>query len=75
MICNTPKEILFEIKRYMDINDIQVKELAIRMSKTQQAVSQVFNYGNPKLSTLFEICEALNLKIDFNLICKESDTN
>lgn len=70
MICNTPKELLAEIKRYMDINDIQIKELAVNMNSSSQSVSQYFNNGNPKLSSLFEICNALNVKIDFQLIEK-----
>lgn len=70
MICNTPKELLAEIKRYMDINDIQIKELAANMNTSSQSVSQYFNNGNPKLSSLFEICNALNVKIDFTLVDK-----
>ena len=34
MICNTTKELLAEIKKYMDINDIQMKDLAINMNKS-----------------------------------------
>lgn len=70
MVCNTPKEILAEIKRHMDINDIQIKELSILMGKSHQSVSQIFTHGNPKLSTIFEVCDALKLQIDFNLINK-----
>ena len=67
MICNNPKELLAEIKRYMDINDIQIKELAANMNTSSQSVSQYFNNGNPKLSSVFEICDALNAEIDFSL--------
>lgn len=70
MICNTPKELLVEIKRYMDLNDIQIKELAANMNTSSQSVSQYFNNGNPKLSSLFEICNALNVKVDFTLVDK-----
>ena len=42
MICHSSKELLAEIKKYMDLNDIQMKDLAIRMSKSQQSVSQFF---------------------------------
>ena len=71
MVCNTPKELLAEIKKYMDINNIQIKELAIQMGKSQQSVSQYFNNGNPKLDNLFEICNALGVSVDFNLISKK----
>lgn len=73
MVCNNPKELLAEIKKYMTINDIQDKELAIRMGKSPQSISQHFNNGNPSLNTLFEICNALNVKIDFNLISNDRD--
>lgn len=73
MICNTPKELLAEIKKYMDINNIQNKELAILMGKSQQSVSQYFKNGNPKLDNIYEICNALNVKIDFNLIPNDMD--
>ena len=70
MICNNPKELLAEIKKYMDIEDIQMKDLALRLNKTQQSVSQYFNNGNPNCRTLFEICNVLGLKISID---KKSD--
>ena len=73
MICSTPKELLAEIKKYMDLHDIQIKDLAVNMKKSQQSVSQIFQNGNPKCSTIFEICEALNISIDVDFINK-SDT-
>lgn len=68
MICNSPQELLAEIKKYMYVNNIQDKDLAIRMKKSPQSVSQFFTNGNPKLSTLFQMCQALNLEIDFQLL-------
>ena len=70
MICSTPKELLAEIKKYMDLHDIQIKDLAVNMKKSQQSVSQIFQNGNPKCSTIFEICEALNISINIDLINK-----
>lgn len=74
MICTTPKEILAEIKKYMDLNDIPMKDLSARMDKSQQSVSQIFQIANPKISTLLEICNVLNLQIDINFKNK-SDAN
>lgn len=68
MTCNNPQELLAEIKKYMYMNNIQDKDLAVNMNKSPQSVSQFFTNGNPKLSTLFEICKALNLEIDFHLL-------
>lgn len=70
MICNSSKELLAEIKKYMDINDIQMKSLAASMNKSRQSVSQIFQNGNPKTSTVFDICKALNLDIDIKFIQK-----
>lgn len=70
MICYSSKELLAEIKKYMDINDIQMKTLAANMNKSQQSVSQFFQNGNPKISTIFEICNALDLNIDIYFINK-----
>lgn len=70
MICTTPKELLAEIKKYMDINDISMKELAANLDRSQQSVSQIFNNGNPNCKNLFEICDALNVKLDINFINK-----
>lgn len=70
MLCNTPKELLSEIKKHMDLNNIPMKELALRMKKSQQSISQIFQNENPKCSTLFEICNALNIQIDVNFIEK-----
>lgn len=33
MICNNTKELLAEIKKYMDLNNIQMKDLAVNMQK------------------------------------------
>lgn len=70
MICHSSKELLAEIKKYMDINDIQMKSLAATMNKSQQSISQIFQNGNPKTSTIFEICKALNLNIDIKFTQK-----
>ena len=70
MICHSSKELLAEIKKYMDINDIQMKSLAATMNKSQQSISQIFQNGNPKTSTVFEICKALNLNIDIKFTQK-----
>lgn len=74
MICNTTKELLAEIKKYMDINDIQMKDLAINMNKSSQSISQYFQNGNPKCSTLFDICNSLNIQLDINLVTKSNPT-
>ena len=68
MVCNNTKELLAEIKKYMVIYDIQLKDLSVSMGKSHQSVSQIFQNGNPKSSTLFEICNALGIKMDITFI-------
>ncbi len=63
---HTSKELLAEIKKYMDLENIQVKDLAIRLNKSSQSVSQYFKNGNPNCSTLLEICNALGLQIEIS---------
>lgn len=66
MICHTTKELLAEIKKNMDMEDIQLKDLAARINKSQQSVSQYFKNGNPNCNTVFEICNALDLQIEIS---------
>lgn len=68
MICNNTKELLAEINRYMNLNDIQQKDVAINMGKKSQNLSQIFSNGNPNCNTIFEILNALNVKLDVNFV-------
>lgn len=70
MICNNTRELLAEIKKYMMLNNIQLKDLAVNMDKSHQSVSQIFQNGNPKSNTLFEICDALGIKMDITFVNK-----
>lgn len=74
MICNTPKELLAEIKKIMDIEDIPMKDLANRMETSQQNISKIFSQGNPKLETFYRICNALDLQLDINFLNNKDDT-
>lgn len=71
MSYHSSKELLADIKKYMDLEDIQVKDLAARLNKSSQSVSQYFKNGNPNCNTLIEICNALGLQIEIN----KSDTS
>lgn len=73
MICNTPKELLAEIKKIMDIEDIPMKDLAARMKTSQQNISKIFLQCNSKLETFYKICNALDLQLDIHFI-KKDDT-
>lgn len=71
MSYQTSKELLADIKKYMDLDDIQMKDLAARLGKSSQCVSQYFNNGNPNCKNLIDICNALDLQIEIN----KSDTS
>lgn len=75
MICNTPKELLAEIKKIMDIKDIPMKDLAARMKTSQQNISKIFSQSNPKLETFYRICNALDLQLDINFLNNKDDTH
>ena len=64
MSIQTSKELLAEIKKYMELEDIQVKDLAVRLNKSPQSVSQYFKNGNPSCNTLIDICNALGLQVE-----------
>ena len=67
MICHNATDLLWEIQKYMTINNISQCDLAIAMNKSKQSINQIFKNNNPKCSTLFEICNALNLSIDLQI--------
>lgn len=67
------QELLVEIRKIMALNNIQMKELAVMMNKSQQSVSQIFKTANPKYSTLLEICNALNIDLDISFMTKDKD--
>lgn len=67
------QELLVEIRKIMALNNIQMKELAVMMNKSQQSVSQIFKTANPKYSTLLEICNALNIDLDISFMPKDKD--
>ena len=66
----TQKEIIADIKREMDLQEIQFKQLANDLNMSQQNLSKIFVNGNPTLSSLLRICNCLNLRI---IICKDDD--
>lgn len=68
MICHTSKELLAEIKKYMDLNNIQMKDLSISTGKSQQSITQIFKVGNPKCNTLFQICDALDIQLNIEFV-------
>ena len=73
MVYNTPNDVLWDIRKYMFENNILIKELAAKMDSTPAAVSKIFQRGSPRLATLMEICNALNLNIDISFKPKDGE--
>jgi len=67
------QELLAEIRKIMTLNNIQMKELAVMMNRSQQSISQIFKTANPKYSTLLEMCKALQINLDISFLPKDKD--
>jgi len=72
MIYSTSKELLSEIRHVMYLKDITMKELAHRLNVSQQTVSAIFKKSNPYISTVIEICNALDINMDIKFIDNDS---
>lgn len=68
---NNPNEIMAEISKQMILQGTTQKELAAKLNSSQQSISKTFKDVNPRFSTLCNICDALNLKIEI----KKDDAN
>lgn len=68
---NNSNEIIAEVLKQMILKKITQKQLAAEMNISQQSLSKTLNDANPKLQTLCNICNCLNLEISIN---DKSDT-
>ena len=72
MIYTNTQKILIYIKQQMLAENISIKELSIRMNKSQSAMGQILRQTNITLESLNDICKALGYQLDINII--KSDT-
>lgn len=68
VICNNTKELLAELKKYMDLNGFQINDIANGLNKSNQNISQALRNGNPTCNTLFNMLDSINTKLDVNFI-------
>ena len=47
-------------------NNIMIKDLAFKMNASQSNIGKILNSDNPRLSTLYQICDALDLDISIS---------
>ena len=71
MIYSNTKELLLYIKQQMVAKEISIKELSIRMNKSQSATGQMLRQNNITLESLNDVCKALNFQLEINIIENE----
>lgn len=73
MIYSNAEKVLIYIKQQMLAEQITIKDLAIRMNKSQSATSQLLRQKNISLETLNEICKAINCQLEINIVPNTGD--
>ena len=63
MICKDPLEVISFIRLEMVRRGIKISDLASKLEVSNQNISQTLKISNPRLSTLYQICDALDLDI------------
>ncbi len=66
MICKDPLEVISFIRLEMVRRGIKISDLASKLEVSNQSISQILKISNPRLSTLYQICDALDLDISIS---------
>lgn len=66
MRCNNPNEAFATLKYYIDMNNIQQKDIAMKLDKKPQYISSVFKSRTCSLSFFFELLDCLDLNMDIH---------
>ena len=74
MLYTNTKDLLIYIKQQMLAREIYIKDLSIRMNKSQSATGQMLRQTNISLESLNDICKALDYQLDINIIANKNDT-
>ena len=74
MLYTNTKDLLIYIKQQMLAREISIKDLSIRMNKSQSATGQMLRQTNISLESLNDICKALDYQLDINIIANKNDT-
>ena len=75
MLYTNTKELLIYIKQQMLAREISIKDLAIKMNKSQSATGQMFRQNNITLESLNDICSSLDYQLEINLISDKSKSD
>jgi DNA-binding Xre family transcriptional regulator len=63
----TPHELMLKIRTTMLEKDIKINDIATKLNVSNQNISKILKTENPRLSTLCQICNVLNLNIDISV--------
>lgn len=75
MLYTNTKDLLIYIKQQMLAREISIKDLAIKMNKSQSATGQMLRQKNISLESLNDICKALDYQLEINILDNnKSDT-
>lgn len=66
MVCKDPLEVISFIRLEMVRRGIKISDLASKLEVSNQSISQTLKISNPRLSTLYQICDALDLDISIS---------
>lgn len=66
MTCKDPLEVISFIRLEMVRRGIKISDLASKLEVSNQSISQTLKISNPRLSTLYQICDALDLDISIS---------
>lgn len=68
MIYTNTKNILIYIKQQMLAKEISIKDLSLKMNKSQSATGQMLRQKNITLDSLNDICQALDYQLEINIV-------
>lgn len=63
MIYTNTKAVMVKIRQIMLTKDIKIKDLAMKLCKSQSATSALLAQPNISLDTLNELCQALDCQL------------
>ena len=66
MICKDPLEVISFTRLEMVRRGIKISDIASKLEVSNQSISQTLKISNPRLSTLYQICDALDLDISIS---------
>lgn len=67
MIYKSTQDIFIHIRQQMIVDNIAMKDLALKLGKSPAATSALFKQDNVSLNTLNDVCKALGYSLDIDI--------